>query len=170
MTYALNEQVDQELKAYEKVSYKGRPLKYNLSFSGGYSESIKEGNGSFPFYVVSGYVDKRVSRKSAFSLGLDYFVSYSLKEEASFDANFRGEPKPDFKRAGVVLGYELFWHQLSLLVQYGHYFYRPYKRFSPKYQRIGLKYYLNEKLFASFMLKTHLQKAEAGEFGIGVRL
>jgi hypothetical protein len=33
-----------------------------------------------------------------------------------------------------------------------------------------LKYYLNEKLFVSFMLKTHLQKAEAGEFGIGMRI
>jgi len=159
-----------EQKSYEKEDYSGQPIKYNVCVSTGLSESLKEGNGVFPFFVLNTYADKRVSRKSAFSVGLDYFVSYSLREEAKYDPNLRGKEKPDFKRAGVTVGYELFWHDLSFLFQYGHYFYRPYQRFKPKYQRLGLKYYLNKKLFVSFMLKTHLQKAEAGEFGVGWRL
>jgi hypothetical protein len=168
LIYKMDSKLEDQV-TYEKESYIARPVKYNLAISGGYSESLKEGNGVFPFFVFSSYADKRISRKSAFSIGLDYFVSYSLREEARFDVSLRGKEKPDFKRAGITLGYELFWHDLSFLIQYGHYFYRPYKRFKAKYQRVGLKYYLNEKLFASFMLKTHIQKAEAGEFGIGMR-
>ncbi|MDP4681051.1 MAG: acyloxyacyl hydrolase [Cyclobacteriaceae bacterium] len=169
LIYQLDSKLDTQI-GYKKESYIGRPIKYNLAVSGGYSEALKEGNGVFPFFVISGYADKRISRKSAFSLGLDYFVSYSLREEAKYDVGLRDKPKPDFKRAGIAIGYELYWNDLSFLIQYGHYFYRPYERFKPKYQRLGLKYYLNEKLFVSFMLKTHLQKAEAGEFGIGMRI
>ncbi|MEQ9286476.1 MAG: acyloxyacyl hydrolase [Cyclobacteriaceae bacterium] len=169
LVYKIDDKLNERV-SYEKEDFSNRPVKYNVCISGGWSESLKEGNGVFPFFVLNTYADKRISRKSAFSVGLDYFVSYSLREEALFDPNLRGQPKPDFKRAGIALGYELFWHELSFLFQYGHYFYRPYERFKSKYQRLGLKYYLNEKLFVSFMLKTHLQKAEAGEFGLGWRL
>jgi hypothetical protein len=35
---------------------------------------------------------------------------------------------------------------------------------------VGIKYYVTDKIFAGFMIKTHMFLAEALEFGIGVRL
>ncbi len=169
LVYRLDEKLQTRV-TYQREDYSAQPLKYNIAFYTGIHESLKEGNGVFPFFVLNTYVDKRISRKSAFNVGLDYFVSYSLREEAKYDRDLRGKEKPDFKRAGLAVGYELFWHDLSFIVQYGHYIYRPYKRFRSKYQRLGLKYYLQSNLFVSFILKTHLQKAESGEFGIGWRL
>ena len=38
------------------------------------------------------------------------------------------------------------------------------------YFRVGLKYYVYKNLFAALTLKSHGAKAEAVEFGIGIRL
>ena len=40
-------------------------IKYNIVFRSGVNESDVIGSGQFPFYILSTYLDKRVSRKSA---------------------------------------------------------------------------------------------------------
>ncbi len=56
------------------------PIKYNLVFRSGVNESDVVGSGQFPFYIFSGYADKRINHKSAFQLGTDIFFSNFLKE------------------------------------------------------------------------------------------
>jgi hypothetical protein len=41
---------------------------------------------------------------------------------------------------------------------------------APIYDRLGMKYYISNKIFAGFSLKTHMFLAEAMEVVIGVRL
>ncbi|MCB4798617.1 acyloxyacyl hydrolase [Neotamlana laminarinivorans] len=150
------------------------PIKYNIAFRFGINESDVVGMGQFPFYIFSGYADKRINRKSAIQLGTDVFFSKFLEEliyyqSVSFpEANVSGDE--DYKRVGVFAGHELFINKMSLLTQLGYYVYYPYDFEGRMYMRIGLKRYFGNKVFGAVTLKSHGAKAEAVEFGVGIRL
>lgn len=150
------------------------PLKYNVVFRSGVNESDVIGSGQFPFYIVSAYADKRLNRKSAIQFGVDAFFSMFLKEliyyqSVGFPEN-NIDADTDYKRFGVFVGHELFINKLSVVSQFGFYAYYPYDFEGRVYQRIGIKRYFGNKWFAAATLKTHAAKAEALEFGIGIRL
>ncbi|MDX1701735.1 MAG: hypothetical protein R3250_14000, partial [Melioribacteraceae bacterium] len=84
------------------------------------------------------------------------------------ESNVKGDE--DYRRIGIVAGHELFINRLSLLTQLGYYAYYPYEFEGRTYFRVGLKRYFGEKLFGAVTLKSHGAKAEAVEFGIGIRL
>ncbi len=151
-----------------------QPIKYNVVFRGGVNESDVVGSGQFPFYIVSGYADKRINAKSALQLGADVFFSNFLKELIYYQSvafpeeNVSGDE--DYKRVGVFVGHELFINRTSLETQLGYYVYYPFDFEGRTYLRIGLKRYISEKWFGALTLKSHGAKAEAVELGIGVRL
>lgn len=150
------------------------PIKYNLAFRTGINQSDIIGSGQFPFYVVSAYADKRLSHVSAIQLGADVFFSNFLKEliyyqSVSFpEENVEGDE--DYKRVGLFAGHELFINKMSIETQLGYYVYYPFDFEGRTYIRIGLKRYFGDKFFGAMTLKSHGAKAEAVEFGIGVRL
>lgn len=150
------------------------PVKYNLVFRSGINESDVVGSGQFPFYIFSAYADKRINHKSAFQIGTDVFFSNFLKEyihyrHVAFPED--GEDgKADYKRVGIFAGHELFVNRLSVLTQLGYYVYYPYDFEGRTYFRVGLKRYFGKKWFGALTLKSHGAKAEAVEFGIGIRL
>lgn len=155
----------------EKIT---EPIKYNLIFRTGVNESDNIGHGQYPFYIFSGYADKRLGRKSAIQLGTDVFFSNFLKElirfqSISFPEN-NIDADTDFKRVGLFVGHELFINKLSIGTQLGYYVYYPFDFEGRVYNRFSLKRYFGEKLFAVISLKSHGAAAEAVEFGIGVRL
>ena len=76
----------------------------------------------------------------------------------------------DYKRVGVFVGHELFINQMSVISQLGYYVYYPFDFEGRVYNRIGLKRYFGDNIFAAITLKSHGAKAEAVEFGIGIRL
>ena len=149
-------------------------VKYNIVFRTGVNESDVIDTGQFPFYIVSGYADKRLNRKSAIQVGADIFFSKFLKEliyyySVSFpEYDVTGDE--DWKRIGVFVGHELFINKMSIVTQLGYYVYYPYDFEGQVYNRIGLKRYFGDKFFGAITLKSHGAKAEAVEFGIGVRL
>ena len=150
------------------------PFRYNLAFRTGINESDIIGAGQFPFYIFSGYADKRVSSKSAIQLGADVFFSNFLKEliryqSISFPEN-NVAADTDFKRVGVFVGHELFINKLSIGTQLGYYVYYPYDFEGRVYSRFSLKRYFGDKIFGVISLKSHGAAAEAVEFGVGVRL
>lgn len=150
------------------------PIKYNLAFRAGINQSDVIGSGQFPFYILSAYADKRLSHLSAIQFGADVFFSKFLEEliyyqSVSFpEENVSGNE--DYKRAGVFVGHELFINRMSLETQLGYYVYYPFDFEGRTYLRVGLKRYFGKKLFGAVTLKSHGAKAEAVEFGIGVRL
>jgi hypothetical protein len=150
------------------------PIRYNLVFRTGVNESDVVNSGQFPFYIFSFYADKRFSRTSALHLGTDFFFSNFLKELIRFQSISFPENEvaadTDYKRVGLFLGHELFISRLSILTQIGYYAYYPYDFEGRTYIRIGLKHYFGKKWFGAATLKSHAAKAEAVEFGIGVRL
>ncbi|MFP2997201.1 acyloxyacyl hydrolase [Spongiivirga sp. MCCC 1A20706] len=151
-----------------------QPIKYNVVFRSGINESDVIGSGQFPFYIFSFYADKRISHKSAFQLGSEVFYSNFLKEYIRY--RFIAFPEDglegneDFKRVGLFAGHELFISKFSVVTQFGYYVYYPFDFEGRTYIRVGLKHYFNDKIFAAMTLKSHAAKAEAVEFGVGIRL
>lgn len=175
VTYSLdNEELEYQNTLDENDRVFTQPIKYNIVFRGGVNESDVVDSGQFPFYIISAYADKRINRKSAFQLGTDVFFSKFLKELIHFQSvadlgeNVSGDE--DYKRVGVFAGHELFINKSSLITQLGYYVYYPFDFEGKTYFRIGLKRYFNDKWFGALTLKSHGAKAEAVEFGVGVRL
>ena len=63
------------------------------------------------------------------------------------------DPNTDYKRVGVFVGYELFVNRISLEAQLGYYVYEPFKNDIPVYDRVGMKYYITDRLFGKFYYK-----------------
>ncbi len=150
------------------------PIRYNIAFRTGINESDVVNSGQFPFYIISGYADKRLGRKSAVQIGTDVFFSNFLKglidlQAVAFpESNVSGDE--DFKRVGVFIGHELFISKMSLISQLGYYVYYPFDFEGRVYNRLGMKRYFGDKIYGSLTLKSHGAAAEAVEFGIGIRL
>ncbi len=174
VNYDLSDLEEVEYKEAEKGEKFKEPIKYNMVFRTGVNESDVVDSGQFPFYIFSFYADKRLNRKSAVHAGTEVFFSNFLKEFIEYRSiafplgDLDGSE--DFKRVGLFVGHELFVNKLSVLSQLGYYVYNPSKFESDTYIRIGMKRYFGEKFFGSLTLKSHAAKAEAVEFGIGIRL
>ncbi|WP_228027928.1 acyloxyacyl hydrolase [Costertonia aggregata] len=181
-TFALNAGLTYDLDGGKKLEYLPKsekvkvtePIKYNLVLRGGVNESDVIDLGQHGFFILSGYADKRLGRKSALQLGADVFFSNFLKELIRFQATSFPEKNvnvdDDFKRVGIFLGHELFINKMSAIAQLGYYVYYPFDFEGRMYNRIGLKRYFGDKVFGAVTLKSHGAKAEAVEFGIGIRL
>ncbi|WP_299557009.1 acyloxyacyl hydrolase [Seonamhaeicola sp.] len=175
VTYSLeDEDPEYQYTLEENDNRFTEPVRYNLVFRSGVNESDVVGSGQFPFYVVSAYADKRINIKSSLQLGTDVFFSNFLKEFIYYRSvafpgdNLSGDE--DFKRVGVFAGHELFVNRMSLVTQLGYYVYYPFDFEGRTYVRVGLKRYFGNKWFGALTLKSHAFKAEAVEFGIGIRL
>lgn len=156
-----------------KVNFSER-IKYNIILRSGVNESYVINSGQKPFLHLATYADKRLNRKSALQFGTDLFLTLSQKELIKYKSVAYEErnisPDLDYKRIGVFVGHELFINKLSVETQLGYYLYDELKADGAIYDRVGLKYYINPKVFAGVGVKTHGFLAEAMEFSIGVRL
>ncbi len=155
----------------EKIT---EPIRYNLAFRTGINESDVINSGQFPFFVFSAYADKRLGSLSAIQVGTDVFLSKFLKEQIKYQSiafpEKNSDASTDYKRIGVFVGHELFMNKTSIITQLGYYAYDPYDFEGRVYNRIGMKAYFKGNLYAVLSLKSHAAKAEAIEFGIGLRL
>ncbi|TAI46919.1 acyloxyacyl hydrolase [Flagellimonas allohymeniacidonis] len=160
-----------EPKAKEKIT---EPIRYNLVLRSGVNESDVINSGQYGFWILSAYADKRLGGRSAIQFGVDAFFSNFLKELIRFQSisfpELNVDSDTDFKRVGLFVGHELFVNKLSIETQLGYYVYYPFDFEGRVYNRIGLKRYFGGKIFGAITLKSHGAKAEALEFGIGVRL
>ncbi|WP_036382714.1 acyloxyacyl hydrolase [Muricauda sp. MAR_2010_75] len=155
----------------EKIT---EPIRYNFALRSGVNESDVIDSGRYGFWILSAYADKRLGRKSAIQLGTDVFFSNFLKELIRFQSISFPEmdvaADTDYKRVGLFVGHELFVNKMSVVAQLGYYVYYPFDFEGRMYNRIGMKRYFGHKIFGAITLKSHGAKAEAVEFGIGIRL
>ncbi len=171
--YDLGPEEKREFRRWDPEVFR-EPIRANLAFRSGVNESDVIGSGQFPFYIVSAYADKRLARLSAVHMGVDLFFSNFLKELIRFQSTSFPEldvdPSADYRRVGLFAGHELFIGKLSVIAQLGYYIYYPFDFEGRTYNRIGIKRYFGDKVFGAISLKSHGAKAEALEFGIGIRL
>ena len=161
-------EVDSLSKSY------AQPIKYNIELRGGANQSDVIGLGTRPFFVISAYADKRINYKSTFQAGVDVFFSPFLKDLIEYRSIAYPEDglsgDQDYKRIGVFIGHEWLFNRNAFVTQLGYYAYQPYEFENKIYNRLGLKRYLYEdKFFASVSVHSHWAKAEAVEFGLGIR-
>jgi hypothetical protein len=71
---------------------------------------------------------------------------------------------------GLFVGHALHFNKLSLITQLGYYVCYSYDFEGSVYIRPGLKYIVYKNISPPISLKTHGAKAEAIEFGLGIRL
>ena len=149
-------------------------IHYNLVFRSGVNETDFVGLGQRPFYTFSAYVDKKLNHKSTLQLGVDVFFSPFLIDHVRFEAiaipSLGTTGDEDYRRVGVFAGHELRFGRIALVSQLGYYVYYPYDFEGRIYERLGLKRYFGERLYGVITVKAHGAKAEAAEFGIGIRL
>lgn len=173
LLYDLGPEELPEFRHWEPVPVRER-VRLNLVFRSGVNESDVVGSGQYPFYIFSAYADKRLGRLSAVQLGSDVFYSNFLKELIRFQSTsfpeLEVDPATDYKRAGLFVGHELFINKLSVITQLGYYIYYPFDFEGRVYNRIGIKRYFGSRWFGAVSLKSHAAKAEALEFGVGIRL
>ena len=158
-------------ESYEKYS---EPIKFNLMLRSGVNESDFIGLGQQPFLVVSTYLDKRLSFLSSIQFGTEVFFAEFLKKQIEYvEVSFPGfetNGNADTTRVGVFVGHELHLNKLGILTQVGYYAYYPSEFEGRVYIRAGLNYYFHKNIFGSVTLKSHGAKAEAVEFGLGIRI
>jgi hypothetical protein len=174
MQYELDQKESQTLfkkNTYEKYS---EPIKFNFMLRGGVNESDYIGLGQQPFWVVSSYLDKRLSYLSSIQFGAEVFFAKFLEKQIEYIAvsfpNVGVTGDEDSTRAGIFIGHELHLNKLGILTQLGYYAYYPYEFEGRMYIRAGLNYYFYKNIFGSLTLKSHGAKAEAVEFGLGIRI
>ncbi|WP_461589073.1 acyloxyacyl hydrolase [Winogradskyella sp.] len=173
LNYNLDETASEYIENLTKEKFT-EPIRINLAFRTGINESDIINSGQYAFYILSAYADKRLSHTSAIQFGTDVFFSNFLKELIYYQSvafpelDVTGDE--DYKRVGLFVGHELFVNRISVETQLGYYVYYPFDFEGRTYIRVGLKRYFGKKLFAAATLKSHGAKAEAVEFGLGIRL
>ena len=172
LVYSINRDETVEYIKGEKQKL-AEPVRYNLVFRSGLNESDVIDSGQYGFFILSGYADKRLGRKSALQVGTDVFFSNFLKELIRFQSISFPENNvaadTDYRRVGVFIGHELFINKLSITSQLGYYVYYPFDFEGKIYNRLGMKRYFGDKWFGEISLKSHGAAAEAVEFGVGIR-
>ncbi|SDE34544.1 acyloxyacyl hydrolase [Ulvibacter litoralis] len=150
-------------------------VKINAVLRYGWNESDVIGQGHFPFYVFSSYVDKRISYKNTLQIGVDVFFSDFLKELIRYRSIAYPEDgltgTEDYRRLGMFIGHEFRFHKNAFMTQLGYYVYWPYEFEDRVYNRLGIKrYFFDGTMFGTISVKSQWAKAEGFEFGIGIRM
>lgn len=141
-----------------------------VSVSGGYGAKKNE-PGGLRYHVGTGNIEfaARISPMSQFSVGIDEFYNTSVKPrmENQLGASLTNSA---ILQTGVVVGYCLKMDRLQIGVAWGTYVHTKTvidKRF---YHKLTNIYYITDKVFAKFVLKTHFAKADYFEFGLGYKI
>jgi hypothetical protein len=151
------------VKNYNPKSY------LNIDFRMGATARKPVGAGASPYFAMSVFWNKRLNNKSIVDAGVEGFMNKGLEEEIKNNPTLI-EGNPDYKAIGLMIGHELILEKLAFVTQVGFYVYKPFNPTENIYAKIGLKYYITDNIFCSFILKTHYGVAEVMEYGIGYRL
>lgn len=108
--------------------------------------------------------ERRYAQWGKYGGGVDLFYNHLIKDPTRIDA----ELPRQFFRAGVHLSHDFIVGDFSLLVQLGHYIYNnTFEEISLFYNRVGLRYYLNDNWLINLSLKSKKANAQFVEAGMG---
>ncbi|MDD4992563.1 MAG: acyloxyacyl hydrolase [Paludibacter sp.] len=138
-----------------------------------------EGQG-YPVFGVTALFNHQISRKSKIGLGfnIDYNSTVNAESAAvlaksSSDFDPVSGPFTDKIQISIFPSYELVVNKMSLVLQPAFYIYRKKtKNQSPNFhQRIGLKYYFSDNIFAGIILRDYsFHVSDFVEWTVGYRI
>lgn len=174
------------------------PQRFGFEFvvSGGVRELYYRDDKMFPIGSLAVSVNRQIGNNVRLGLGVDGFYDGVYNGNTHFKRTYLVADELKNKlRLGISLQPELVFGKLNAGIHIGLYVINPLKNLEPYpdaqngllnkpliyayniekedgwlYTRASLKYSITKHLFLSLGLKTHLQKAEFIEWGMGVRL
>ncbi|HSZ24136.1 MAG TPA: acyloxyacyl hydrolase [Cytophagaceae bacterium] len=151
------------------LTFKRKTHLYLSTFAG--LKEVYPVNGPKYFLCgVNAYAERRLNRKSGINIGMDFSYDYSKAIEIVRDSINVRNTFINLNQVAIIAGHELYLNKLSLLTQMGVYLFDPTHLSRTYYQKVGLKYYISDKMFVGMALKIHLGVADWVEWGVGIKL
>ncbi len=117
---------------------------------------------------LSFHYDRVMNKKYTLGLGSDLFYNGAIKA-AFIDKKEKEATTPDLFRMGFHAGGSVVYNRLSMILEVGYYVYAKYVYITRVYNRVGLRYRLNDHLVLNCTLKSHIAIADFIEWGVGYR-
>jgi hypothetical protein len=158
------------LPEHYPFEFDGKQYLY-LDFSGGLGvKSLNSEYGkTYLVYTMTANIFRQISYKSRFGLGFDF-----VYDGSDYFNLIRNKTPINTKlaiiRPGFHIGYEILVSKVSLILNFGTYFGGKEKSDGNLYEKIGLKYKLNDQWFSNISLKAHAGRADYLTLGIGYNL
>ena len=138
---------------------------YLLALIGSYQDRADDPTKQLPLVGATLYVSQPVGRLSALTAGAEWVADFTIRKELEQ----RGEGT-DFHRAAFLAGHEFRIGKFRLSQQLGAYVYAPHSARDALYQRYGLEYHTNSRLFWGLNLKAHRHVADFLDARVGLQL
>lgn len=126
------------------------------------------GGRRYPLCSVLLSATRNTSRKHRFGGGLDLMYSQSLLERMHIN-EIAATPWQNVQ-VGAKFTYELVLGRLYLPFEVGFYAWTKWKENGLIYDRLAIRYLVNDHLLVNISLKTHVARAEYWEAGFGWRI
>ena len=172
-----------------------RNISVEITASGGFRQLYYKDNKTFPIASITAAMYKPLSNFFRTGLGVDLFYDGVFKSGLKYKRTYIASDNFLNKiRFGLSWQNELIMGRFTAGIHAGIYLYNPIKNLEPYnaaiggtlnkgliypyniekedgwfYTRVSGKYLLTKYIYASIGLKTHLQKAEFIEWGLGYR-
>lgn len=157
-----------EIIPFEFDGKKALQLDVSLALTTKDVESVLGQGNRYMVYTVFANIMRPVSYKSKFGIGLD--LCYDESDIKVLES--RNEiPGPFIKvmKTGLTAAFELSFSKMAMVFNVGAYITGQDRSEGDIYEKLALKYYFNEQLFANFTLKAHLARADFVALGIGYK-
>ncbi len=186
---------DYQVPQKQEIADLPRKFNFEATLAGGVRELYYKDKKTYPVASIALGIYRPFSNWYRMGLGLDAFYDGVYNEKTQFKRTYL--TTDEFKnkiRIGISWQNELIIGRLTTGLHLGVYLYDPIKNLEPYeeakkglvnkpliyaydidkedgwlYTRIVGKYAITNHFFASIALKTHLQKAEFIEWGVGIR-
>jgi len=117
-----------------------------------------------PVLGITAYASQQIGRLSALTAGAEWVADFTIEK----NLQDMGKDK-DFQRGALLAGHELYIGRFRFSQQLGVYVYAPDKARDPVYQRYGLEYHTEKRLFWGINLKAHRHVADFLDARLGLR-
>jgi hypothetical protein len=158
-----------ERKPLDTLPQCNRNRFFGVTIAGALSQINPPGGKDFGAIIISGSIYRRWNHKNLWNVGLEIFYN-----EANFQEIHRSEStvkRIEYVQPAAKIGYALCAGRMSMPLEIGFYFYDKVSGESfPMYERIGLKYQVNDRILLGSTLKVYFARAEFFEWGITYRL
>ncbi len=135
----------------------------------GISEVEPPGGNQYGAVTFSYTAYHTINAKSKIGGGIDVFYNNANKVNLANDSIHLNSPIEN-TQIGIKAGYELTIGKLALPIEVGAYAYTKSTGHGYEYNRLGIRYYINEHLIANISLLAHFASADYVEWGLGYKL
>jgi hypothetical protein len=119
-----------------------------------------------PTFTLNSTIEKFVSHKSSFGIGLDVSYNRALREKL-FILDGVQISNTDLIQSGMHFSYALNVDKLSIFINKGLYLKQVDSHTGIFYHRIGVRYRINHRFITNISLKSHFGVADYFEYGLG---